>query len=103
MREGCTIIFADRPLSRMKGLLGTKAQEYADTHLVIRPCRAIHTIGMRYPLDVAFFDSQGIVLASHRGVRASRILVGPRSTAGVVERPAHRGIWYGRGDVVEGI
>ena len=30
--------------------------------LVLRPCRHVHTVGMRFPIDVAFCDVQGLVL-----------------------------------------
>jgi len=30
--------------------------------LVLEPCRQVHTIGMRFPIDVAFCDRAGVVL-----------------------------------------
>ena len=30
--------------------------------MLIRPCNAIHTIGMSYTLDVVFFDKAGVIL-----------------------------------------
>jgi uncharacterized membrane protein (UPF0127 family) len=45
--------------SRRKGLLGRDRFEGA---LVLRPCRHVHTIGMRFAIDVAFCDVQGVVL-----------------------------------------
>jgi uncharacterized protein len=44
---------------RNKGLLGREQFEGA---LVIRRCRWIHTIGMRFPLDVAYLDGEGVVV-----------------------------------------
>ena len=45
-------------LSRLVGLLGTAA--IADGEgLWIVPCRSVHTLEMRYPIDVAFFDARG--------------------------------------------
>jgi uncharacterized protein len=45
-------------LSRLVGLLGTAA--IADGEgLWIVPCRSVHTLGMRYPIDVAFLDARG--------------------------------------------
>lgn len=43
----------------MRGLLGRDAIEGA---LVLRPCRQVHTLGMRVPIDVAFCDTTGMVL-----------------------------------------
>jgi hypothetical protein len=45
--------------ARRKGLLGRDSFEGA---LVLRPCRHVHTIGMRFAIDVAFCDVQGVVL-----------------------------------------
>ncbi len=29
---------------------------------MLRPCRHVHTVGMRFPIDVAFCDAEGTVL-----------------------------------------
>ena len=42
---------AERRRDRMRGLLG---RDGLDGALVLRPCRSVHTIGMRFPIDVAF-------------------------------------------------
>ena len=44
---------------RTQGLLGSDEVTGA---LVLRPCRQVHTMGMRYPIDVAFCDRDGVVL-----------------------------------------
>ena len=44
---------------RTQGLLGRDAVVGA---LVLRPCRQVHTLGMRFPIDVAFCDRDGTVL-----------------------------------------
>ena len=45
--------------ARAKGLLGRRE---IDGALLLRPCRSVHTIGMRAPIDVAFCDASGSVL-----------------------------------------
>lgn len=30
--------------------------------LVLDPCRWVHTVGMRFPIDVAYLDAQGTVI-----------------------------------------
>ena len=45
--------------ARMKGLLG---RDSIDGALLLRPCRNVHTFGMRFPIDVAFCDAAGTVL-----------------------------------------
>ena len=46
-----------------KGLLGRDGVEGA---LVIAPCRWVHTIGMRFPIDVAYLDDEGFVFIVDR-------------------------------------
>lgn len=45
--------------SRRHGLLGRSGLDGA---FLITPCRWIHTIGMRFPLDVAYLDDTGTVI-----------------------------------------
>jgi uncharacterized protein len=52
--------------SRARGLLGRSA---VDGALVLSPCRAVHTIGMRFAVDVAFLDGDGTVLKIVRMAR----------------------------------
>lgn len=44
---------------RRRGLLGRDGMEGA---FVIERCRWIHTIGMRFPIDVAYVDDNGTVV-----------------------------------------
>jgi uncharacterized membrane protein (UPF0127 family) len=44
---------------RSRGLLGRDGFTGA---LVFRKCRRVHTIGMRFAIDVAFCDADGLVL-----------------------------------------
>ena len=50
---------ADTRRSRRRGLLGRESMEGA---IVIAPCRWIHTIGMKFPIDVAYLDDAGTVV-----------------------------------------
>jgi uncharacterized membrane protein (UPF0127 family) len=50
---------ADSRRLRTRGLIGRDDFEGA---LVLRPCRQVHTLGMRFPIDVAFCDRSGRVL-----------------------------------------
>src|SRR3954452_2328693 len=45
--------------ARRRGLLGRDGYEGA---FVLRPCRNVHTARMRFPIDVAFCDAEGVVL-----------------------------------------
>jgi uncharacterized membrane protein (UPF0127 family) len=44
---------------RRRGLLGRDGLEGA---LLLRPTRAVHTLGMRFPIDVAWCDRELVVL-----------------------------------------
>lgn len=52
---------ADTFPSRLRGLLGS-APLPAGSALVIKPCSAVHTWGMTYPLDILFVGDDGRVL-----------------------------------------
>ncbi len=64
-----TEVAADRT-SRRRGLLGRDALDGA---LLITNCRWIHTVRMRFPLDVAYLDADGVVIKT---VRMNRNRVG---------------------------
>jgi uncharacterized membrane protein (UPF0127 family) len=55
---------------RRKGLLGRDGIEGA---LMLAPARSVHTLGMRFDIDVAFLDKDGVV---RRTVRMRRHRVG---------------------------
>lgn len=56
---------ADTRGARAKGLLGRSSFEGA---LVLSKCRSVHTIGMKFAIDVAYLDAEGIVLkVAHMG------------------------------------
>lgn len=50
---------ADGPRSRARGLLGRTG---IDGALLLRGCRSVHTVGMRFDIDVAFCDDELVVV-----------------------------------------
>lgn len=54
---------AESRSERRRGLLG---RDDLDGALVLRPCRWVHTVGMRFPLDVAYLDRDGVVIKTAR-------------------------------------
>ena len=62
VRDGQVLAAAEEPSGvggRTRGLLG---RDGIDGVMVLRPCRNVHTFGMRFAIDVAFCDRDGVVL-----------------------------------------
>lgn len=80
-------------LMRARGLLFRKQDWlHSDEALLFVPCKSIHTIGMRYEIDVAFFDEKGRVLKVKRKVGSCKI-VRCKQASFVLERPFQTGSW----------
>ena len=60
--------------SRRRGLLG-RSDLAPDTALIIAPCSAVHTLGMRFSIDVIFAGRDGRVLKIAHAVRPRRLAV----------------------------
>ena len=74
-REVCgRVVLADRPLARMRGLLGRRSLPPGEG-LLLRPAGSIHTAFMRFPIDAVFLDRD------QRVVRLVRSLPPWRSAA----------------------
>ena len=52
---------ADSFKARLRGLLG---RDGLDGALLIKPAKSVHTIGMRFPIDVAYCDKDLTVIAT---------------------------------------
>lgn len=87
---------AARPWQRLRGLLG---KNWGADELLIVPCKDIHTVGMRRPIDVAFVDGSGRVIESWRRVKPWR-RVRNRNAVAVIERFSVDGVWLNPGDCV---
>ena len=61
---GGRVLLANRWLTRLRGMLARPAPRPGEG-LLLSPCRSVHMYGMRYPLDVAFLDNRGGVVASY--------------------------------------
>ena len=51
------VTVANTPLARLRGLLG-RVRLRSDEALWVVPSRGIHTIGLMFPIDVIYLDSQ---------------------------------------------
>lgn len=58
--------------SRLRGLLGTRSLPPGQGLLLV-PCTSIHMFFMAIPLDVAFLDAEGLVVALYHNLRPWRI------------------------------
>ena len=70
---GARIGLADRWWLRLRGLLRPR-RPGAGEGLLLRPCRAVHMLGMKFPLDVAFLDAE-----RRGGRRLCRLAPGART------------------------
>ena len=62
VRDGevlATVEVAASRAERRRGLLG---RDHIEGGFVIRPCRQVHTFGMRVPIDALFCDGEGRLL-----------------------------------------
>jgi uncharacterized protein len=82
--ERCVV--ADRPLSRLRGLLG-RSELPAGDGLLLRPSPSVHTWFMRFPIDVVFLDAQLRVLRVRKDLRPWR-MAGQRGARAVLELAA---------------
>ena len=71
-------------LQRAVGLLARTALR-PDEGVWITSCRAIHTIGMRVPIDVIFVDRNSRVISVVSNVRPNRLALSCSGAHGVVE------------------
>jgi hypothetical protein len=65
---------ADEGATRRKGLLG-RQELRAGEGLWIRPCEAVHTFGMQFPIDLVYLDRKLQVKKVRSGVRPWRLSV----------------------------
>jgi len=70
--------------SRMRGLLGRPGLP-DDTAMFLSPCNSIHTVGMRFSLDVIFLDRAQRVVRIVRAVRPNRFAFGGRGASSAIE------------------
>jgi uncharacterized membrane protein (UPF0127 family) len=81
---------ADGHWSRLRGLIGKDAGDFGDGHgLWITPCRGVHTLGMRFPIDVAYLSSEGVVVHIETGLKPWRFAPIKLRAASVLELPEH--------------
>lgn len=83
---GVDVRVAADPLARLIGLAGLRALPPASA-LLLPGTRSIHTLGMRFPLDLVWLDGDGGVVRTDRAVRPWRVRA-CRAASQVVELPS---------------
>jgi len=66
---------ATRRKDRMRGLLGREGLPVGEL-MLLEPCGSIHTIGMRFAIDVLFLDRNWRVIAIRESVHPGRLAWG---------------------------
>jgi uncharacterized membrane protein (UPF0127 family) len=84
---GARIGVADRWWLRLRGLGGRAGLEPGEG-LLLRPCRAVHMMGMKFPLDVAFLDAGNRVVARYPRLSPGARTRWHRGALAVLELPA---------------
>jgi len=77
--------------SRRRGLLG-RARLGPDTAFIIAPSNAVHTFGMRFPIDLLFVSRSGKVVKRVTALKPRRIAVALRGFAVVELCANHPGV-----------
>lgn len=72
---------------RAVGLLGHRSLP-AGNGLIFPRCRAIHTVGMRFPIDTVFVNRDWVVVGLQEAVAPGRLLWPVWRAWGVIELPA---------------
>lgn len=73
--------------SRLRGLLG-RGRLRRHEGLLIDPCRAVHMVGMRYPIDVAFLDPHRRVVATYDSLAPGRLTAFHPEARSALELPS---------------
>jgi len=99
-REYGSIALADSFFLRLRGMLGRDFTRF--DALLIRPCADIHTMFMKYPIDVLFISKDGQVIKAVSRIRPWTPYVGTMGAKSVIEIPAGRAkaMDVQRGDIV---
>jgi uncharacterized membrane protein (UPF0127 family) len=81
-------LLADTPWTRLRGLLGRRGLG-EDEGLLIRPAGSVHTLFMRFPIDVVFLDRDNTVVKVVPALRPWRLAAARRAKR-TLELPAGR-------------
>jgi uncharacterized membrane protein (UPF0127 family) len=92
--DGLTLLVARTRRTRGRGLAGLDELP-ADHALLLEPCRSVHTLGMRFALDLLWLDADGELVRLDAAVAPRRVRSCRRARA-VVECAAGHGERFSR-------
>ncbi|MDO9533910.1 MAG: DUF192 domain-containing protein [Bacillota bacterium] len=72
---------------RLKGLLG-RSSLAPGKGLIIRPCRSVHTMGMQFPIDIAFVDNEDRICHIIKNMRPYKISPCINKSSYIIEAPS---------------
>ena len=82
------LVLAGTHWTRLRGLMGTRSGNFpAGKGLWITPCRGVHTLGMRFAIDVIYLDSKKIVVHLEEALRPWRLAPVRLRATSVLELP----------------
>ena len=84
---GQRVRVAETGLTRMVGLLGERDLQPGDGLLIV-PSQGVHTLGMRFHIDIAVLDDDWKVIAIRRDMRPFRMTRMFWKAAAVLELPS---------------
>ncbi len=83
------LALANTHWTRLRGLLGTSPGDFRNGRgLWIVPCHGVHTLAMRFPIDVAYLDQDSVVIHIERELRPWRFAPVRIKAASVLELPS---------------
>jgi uncharacterized membrane protein (UPF0127 family) len=84
-----SLAFANTHWTRLRGLLGASRGDFGNgCGLWIVPCRGVHTLAMRFPIDVVYLDRTSNVLHIERDLQPWRFAPVRLQAASVLELPS---------------
>ena len=86
---GSRVAIADSWWRRLRGLLARPPLR-SEEGLLLLECGSVHTVGMTYPIDVAFIDAGGVVVRSIPNLGPWRVGLGGPEAVHTLELPAGR-------------
>ncbi len=84
------LALADTHWTRLRGLLGTAEGDFGNGRgLWIVPCRGVHTLAMRFPIDAVYLNRAGEVVHLERSLLPWHFAAVRLEAASVLELPSN--------------